>query len=341
MPPGGRGYQRHEYTESELARIVDDFIASPYGSGHDNDHQRGLLDSLLWFSSAYGPCDPLHWSPVSVEILLVDWLPRKVMADAEYLSEAPGVLRSFVAYSHEQRGIRAGLTAETLAAVDRWEPQYQEIIRSPRLQGPAAMLGAMGAPGAESWWESAGLSDVLSTDNEGWLNRAVGDEAALSRLDDQPLPDEAFDWTGVSDDIHDRVAEVLDLTDRCCNELLDTEYRTAIRRLLARVATGDPQVFRRKGRADTAAAALCWAVGKANSLFGPALFGSWGGGVMSVQEMMAHFGLTGSVSQRAHTLLKAAGIVNDSPYGEVMLGSPDLLVSTRRQELIEARDALA
>jgi hypothetical protein len=76
-------------------------------------------------------------------------------------------------------------------------------------------------------------------------------------LDDAPLPDEPFDWTGIPDDFHDKVAEVLALCDRCCDELLDVEYRTACRRLLARSAAGDPAVFRRRAGSGTAAAAIC------------------------------------------------------------------------------------
>jgi hypothetical protein len=64
-----------------------------------------------------------------------------------------------------------------------------------------------------------------------------------------------------------RVHEVLALTDSCCEEMLDFEYRTACRRVLAHVASEGPEVFRRKGRVETAAAVLVWIVGKANDLF--------------------------------------------------------------------------
>lgn len=51
---------------------------------------------------------------------------------------------------------------------------------------------------------------------------------------------------------------------------------------------------------------------------------------------MHHFGLAGSVSQRAETLMRAAGL----PYRsyEVSLGSPECLVSSRRRWIIEQRD---
>ena len=45
------------------------------------------------------------------------------------------------------------MTDETLAAVDEWEPEYQRVIRSPRPQGPMALLAAMGVLGDEKPWE--------------------------------------------------------------------------------------------------------------------------------------------------------------------------------------------
>jgi len=98
-------------------------------------------------------------------------------------------------------------------------------------------------------------------------------------------------------------------------------------------------VFRRRGRADTAAAAGCWTIGKANELFTP----SRGG--MRAKDLLGHFGLAqGSVAQRAATLLKAAGI--QAVYGyypawDFHVGSPDLLVSSRRRRILEQRDRYA
>jgi hypothetical protein len=76
-------------------------------------------------------------------------------------------------------------------------------------------------------------------------------------------------------------------------------------------------------------------VGKANELFTPS------GGGMLVKELMAHFGLTqGGVSQRAETLMKAAGLDRSERYGQIDLGSPELLVSSRRRRIVARRDLL-
>ena len=334
LPDGGQGYQRPEWTDEERDELTERFFASGFGAPLDDEDNRGLLDSILWFGTGYGPGDPLRWSPVAVELLLADWIPRKIVADAEYLSKAPTLLRAFIRYCHAERGIRATLTDDTLAAVDEWEPEYQAVIRASRPQGVHAILAAMGAVDPYEYEDDADFIDELDEyhDHDVVIQRiiadAVGGGDALETLDDEPLPDEPFEWNGVPDDVHDRVAEVLGLVDGCCDELLDTEYRTACRRVLARIAANGPDVFRRRGRADTAAAAVCWSVLRANHER-----------TLSTKALLEHFGVKSSVSDRAHTLLNAGGF----PIGryDFILGSPDYLVSTRRRGIIRSRNRRA
>ncbi len=333
LPAGGTGYERPEWTDEELTALGRRFFDSPFGAGLDDEDHHGLLESLLWFGSGYGPGDPLHWSPVSVEILLVDWIPRKIVADAPYLAKAPELLRAFVRFCHAERGIRAELTAETLAAVDEYEPQYQQTIRTPRPQGPEALLVAMGALDAAGPWPAVpGADDDVEAIGRDRLAEAVGGFEALEELDDVPLPDEPFRWEAVPADLHERVAEVLGLVDRCCAELLDVELRTAGRRLLARVAADGPGVLRRRSAPAMSAAAICWVVGKANHVFPY--------GRLTVKDLMSWCGLPGrSPSQRARVFLQVLGVDPDGfTYGGGALGSPDYLTGARRHRIIAARD---
>ena len=271
---------------------------------------------MIWFGTDYGPGDPLRWSPVAIEIILEDWIPRKLVADTAYLSKAPELLRAFVRFCHAERGIRAEL-----------DPRHARRGRSLRTRTTSARSGRRGRRARwRSWRRWAPIDpdvpwpmDDLDVDDDGSTPRsttatigafmrelllaAAGGEDALRSLDDRPLPDEDFDWSGIPDDIHDKVGEVLALTDACCDELLDVEHRTACRRLLARAAAGDPVVFRRRASSANAAAAICWIVGKDNDLFSPA------GGRMLVKDLMAHFGLAqGSVSQRADDADEGRGV---------------------------------
>ncbi len=341
LPPGGTGYQRPEWDDTALAVLTADFLTSPFGAGLDDADHRSLLEALLWFGTDYGPGDPLRWSPTTVKILLGDWLPRKILGDAAYLAKAPDLLRAFIGFCHHERGIRAELTTQTLDAVDEHEPDYQRVIRSARPQGPAALLAAMGGlgpMGPNGPWPPTGapLADGLGRSHEimlDTLRRAVGGEDALNKLDATPLPDEPFATDAIPADVHDRVAEVLALVDRFCDEFLDTEYRTACRRFLARAAAGDPEIFRRRSKPATAAAAVCWVIGKANMLFDPDI----GGRKMLVKDLAEYFGVGQSgISQRSVPLLRAIGV---SPqYNTVDLGSTEYLTSARRARIIERRD---
>ncbi len=42
----------------------------------------------------YATGDPWRWSPVTVEMLLADWFPRKVIAEPAYLAKLPDLVRS-------------------------------------------------------------------------------------------------------------------------------------------------------------------------------------------------------------------------------------------------------
>ncbi|RBY78961.1 hypothetical protein DQ238_11330 [Geodermatophilus sp. TF02-6] len=330
LPAGGTGYRRPEWTEADQQALADRFLASPYGAGLGDPDARALLDSLLWFGTDYGPGDPMRWSPVAVEILLADWIPRKIVADVAHLSRAPELLRAFVRFCHAERGIRPELTAQTLAAVDALEPAYQETIRTPRPQGPEALLAAMSALDPGGPWPSP--QDFTAPMREE-LSRVVGGAAALDRLDDEPLPDEPFRWDGVPAEAGERVAEVLDLVDRFADEVLDVELRTAARRVLAEVSAADPALVRR-ARAASVAAAICWIVAKANGVFSDS--------GLAVKDLAGWFGVGATTpAQRAKPILQALGVdPSDFAYGLSPLGSPDHLTAATRAEVIAARDRL-
>jgi len=325
LPTSGVAPERKEWSEKETAAIAADFFGSNFGAPLDRDDERDLLESVLWFGTGYATGDPFSWSQVTVEILLIDWFPRKVVAEPAYLAKLPDLLRAYIRYAHHRQGIRASLTEETLAAVDHYEPDYQRIIRSARLQGPAALLAGM--------WPMAD-DDELNTEEllQELLERKVGGALQLRNLDDEPLPDEPFEWSGIPDDIRPVVGEWLESCDRCALELFDVEHRTAMRRFLSRAAVGDPAVFRRKASPARGAAAVAWVIAKANDALGiypPRL---------TAQDLLAWFGVTGSVSQRAEALLRANGVDPFQLYGSMDLGAADLLTSAQRSDIIAIRD---
>ncbi|SHU31438.1 Uncharacterised protein [Mycobacteroides abscessus subsp. abscessus] len=327
QPAGGVVPERHEWTDEERAAIADDFFASRFATGMDTADARGLLDLVLWFATDWGPGDPYRWSPVNVEILLVDWAPRKIMADRGFLLRLPNLLRAFIAYCHHRQGISATLTAETLTSVDRWEGEFLRMIRTDRPQGAAALAAQLFNESLEFDDDEVGASELMLEH----LDSVVGGRYQLQNLTDEPLDDEPFDWAGIADDIRPMVEKVVALCDRCADELFDVEHRTAMRRFLGRAAAADPAIFRRKASPERGAAAVAWVICRANHSVGQY-------GVLQVAELLAWFGLKGSVSQRAEPMLLANGVDPHALYGEPRLGAADLLAAARRRSIIQVRD---
>lgn len=314
LPQGGTGFELAELAVDGADALADRFLASPAArSLVVDDAARAAVAFILAFAVGTTGGDVLRWSEVRVEVLLADWLPRKVIAPVSELARVPEVLRAFVQFAHAERGIPGRLTAEVLAAIEMWTPEFFEAIGGPRFD--------------EDWSEAG---------TRRWhLAREVGGTDALDRLDTTPIADEPFDWTGIDDDIRLAVQEILDLVDGGCDALFDVEIRTICRRVLARAAARSPKVFRRRARADYGAAAIVWLVGHGNRAFS----GLFPGSVADVQRYFAI--ASASLADRANTIRKAAGICPDDYHQlsySVRLADPTLLHSQRRARLVADRD---
>jgi hypothetical protein len=325
LPSGGVASGPREWSDEEMAAVAAEFFASPFGISFDREDERSLLDSLLWFATTYATGDPWRWSPVTVEMLLADRFPRKIIAEPSYLAKLPDLLRAYIRYCHDRNGIRADLTSETLAAVAHYEPDYLQLIDSDRQRAMAGLASAL--------LESERIEHLSDEElHLEYIADEVGGVDALVKLDAEPLPDEEFNWASIPEEIRLTVRAILDECDACADALLDPEHRTAMRRFLARAATNDPALFRRKGSPGRGAAAVAWVIGTANRTIG-----AWRS-PMASKDLLAHFGITGSVSDRAQSLIRAAGIDLRLTYGSLRVGDPGLLVSRRRRELVEERD---
>lgn len=172
------------------------------------------------------------------------------------------------------------------------------------------------------------------------LIERVGSYEALDELDAEPIPDEPFDWTDVTDQDRAFVSEVLALTDRCCAEHLDVEYRTIARRILARLVFVDPRPLRRSPNAARFAAGLVWLTGNANGLFQRR-------SRMKAGAVWSWFGVTSCV-ERGRSIRTAAGLIPAvqtvrgifSSEHVIKLGEVSLLHSRTRAELVKRRDAM-
>lgn len=322
LPEGGSVPEPPDWDDEKLDAIADLFFASRFGQGFDDATHGELLNHLLWLGAEYDVGDPLRWTPVNIEMVLADRAPRKVMLPTRTLALLPDLMRAFVRYAHHEKGWKPRLTAEALEAVDRCAPEYQQLIRTDRPRGAEAI--------ARWSMEAAGLDLPAYVSPE---VAAVGSREALEELDDTPLPDEAFDWTGIDNDIRAKVEEILELCDENADAFLDVEHRTANRRLLRAVALADPRFFRGRAAARTSAAAICWLVAQANysvGQFAP----------VTMSELLKPFGVT-SAGQRGQQFREMLGL--HEKFGNIgpnVLGSPDYLVGLNRAELIRRRDQI-
>lgn len=328
MPVGGEGYDRPEWTEDQVGALVDEFARSPFGADADSD-TLDRVRMLLRFASSYGRADPLHWSGVVAEIMLVDLLPRKVMASQKYLRGMPDAIRRVIRFAHAQRGVPAIHTDAALAAVDEFAPQFrQQLAGGSRVQHPMhdAVDDVLMSVGDSPMFDEFLLRDAAAH---------VGGFDALKSLDAAPLPDERLAFAAIPDAAVEAAAEVDDILDRVCREFFDSiELRTAARRMLVQIARSEPDTIAR-GKPVNTAAAICFIIGHANRLFSRQM----AAGSFTIKALLAFLVVKNPPNDRASALLHLLGI-NYYEWQETgyPLGDAALLVAARRAELIDQRD---
>jgi len=332
MPAGGTSFDYPEFSDDDLDNIANDFFASEFGQKfEENDENWDVVDFLLEFGRASSPGDPLRWSGVAVEIVLMSWIPRTVVADEEMLRTVPDILRALIRFGHSVRGVPRELTPDTLTAVDTWEGPYLDSVAGLREHTTGDDFGDDGLP-------TSGMTEteyrVVALD---MLGTSVGGHEVLKNLSVEPLPDEPFDWSVVPDDLAEKVADILRLVDDCADALFDQEFRTACRRFFSRVVAAEPKLFRGRAGAASHAAGVLRAIQRANDdLYLDVAVNHSAHRVVPAREIYARLGATSDSSIRAATMRTALGIY-DPNYVSGLL-SADYLTSVTRRAVIDARE---
>lgn len=134
-------------SEAERDAWFERFAGSAAGrtAGLDPDPDgldRSVVEWLLEFREYHGEGDVLRWSPIVLEICLLDWLPRKVTLDKEEIDRLPDVLRAVIRFAAAERGLADEFRDETLEAIDLFEPDFREAMADENAGGPAKRIAA-------------------------------------------------------------------------------------------------------------------------------------------------------------------------------------------------------
>ena len=174
-----------------------------------------------------------------------------------------------------------------------------------------------------------------------WLAHVVGGELELARLGVDPLEPDDLGLDAVAPHLRDRVAGIDRRVVQWAPQLLGPEGAVAARRLLIRAVGRQPALVTRSDRDDLAAGAVLWAVAKGNDLVGQ-------GRPVRAVALQEVCGLRSTPSSRGEAFAHALG-GGSSRYGRplwmydatpavVPLGSPDLLLSGFRRQVVALRD---
>lgn len=184
LPPG-REPERREATEAERAGLVASFAAAREAGSSARVAQ--LARTFVDYRFDYTDGDPLRWSPIAVELCLLDWFPRKVMLDDADLDAVPDALRRWVRYSGRRKRLAGDAVAETLAAIDEFEPEFREAMGDPPRSGAAkSIVAAMMRDGID-------LTDQREI--AGWI-QAFNDRPRSERADQSGHPEDSRDDEG-------------------------------------------------------------------------------------------------------------------------------------------------
>ncbi len=320
LPDGGTGYEYPEYTEEELDAEIAAFMASPHAAnlGKDAAGQAGFLLNL---ADNYGSGDVRNWSSQLVERVLLDLIPRKLIAADEHFKPIPKVLEALVVYCHEQLEIPSFITDEVLHTIAVSTPEYRRLTK-PSYYDP-------GIAGYSLYGYSWG--------------KDIGGAEAIDSVNTNPLPVEKFDSKGLSREVGKRARSVAQVIEESATEFFgDPELTTATLRLLRILCDEHPQYFTYKSTAKAmaatpweanVAASLCWLIGKSNNWFRQS------DPSRTVKALMKAFGVKTPPNGRGDTIAKWIPTAQMS-YGGWQLGNPSLLTSTRREEILSqaARD---
>jgi hypothetical protein len=180
LPGGGRAPVRDEVDEDGRDQLVSDFLASDeivalVAAGRVEASAAELLAAnIVTYALDYVEGALLRFSPVMVELFCCDWAPRKIAADVDTFAVLPDVLRAWIRFAGQRRGIPEAAIDDTVEAVDEHVEEMLEAAADPESWGPAkTVVQEMLAQGVDMDDEAAVESFIDRLNAEGGAGALV------------------------------------------------------------------------------------------------------------------------------------------------------------------------
>ena len=206
LPPMGEGPTVVTLSPSQRRQVIDQFLDSDHGRRWRGDGRaQTVLEQLVRFRCDDGDHRPLRWSPVLVEMLLLDWWPREGPDDPAVRELLPDVLVDWVAFAAHATGLQARHVDDIVDSIETWagaDPEELEIVLGP--------LDDENPYDIDAWFDLDGIDVVFDGPAE---------------LAPTELVPESMDWTGIPTALRERVEAVVVVCDRACEAVLDAEYQ--------------------------------------------------------------------------------------------------------------------
>ncbi|MEV4536772.1 hypothetical protein AB0J82_23605 [Asanoa sp. NPDC049518] len=155
--------------DDERSALIRTFLAAPEAARFELDKlPEGDLGSLhfclsllLDHAASLPDADPMRWSPIVVELFLLDWVHRRAVLDMDDAALLPRVVRAWAAYASRVRGLPAEAVAATDQAVEDTVPEFVRLYTTGERRSPAT------AAVAQLIAEGVDLNDPAALD--AWL----------------------------------------------------------------------------------------------------------------------------------------------------------------------------
>jgi hypothetical protein len=168
--PEGEQPPVHRLSDLERNEVVAGFLASPEAAGIGGPDGRPTASVVAWcarasvdFAVDENAGDPLRWSPIAVELMLLDWAPRQLSASHDAAPWLPEVLAAFTGYAARVQGQTPERLELTQSAITEAAVRYTDLMTGDALGEPVTdILARMVADGVDPLNEDEVLEWVLA-----------------------------------------------------------------------------------------------------------------------------------------------------------------------------------